>query len=229
MLIRLAIFVFSSALLIAQGVPSWVTEPKPEKGSVDSKQALRAAERDFSGPALEKLTPGQGTAGFAYATRRESLPFNESTLVIVGSVDSQQPYFNRSHSAVYSELNVKVSEVLKDENFLNGEPTVTVVRSGGALTLKNGKIVRSMNVEGENHLDLGRKYLLFLACKSESRACDVLTSWDLTSGKAVPLAIGDVQDLQRHRSVLAGMDESSFLETVRIAAEKVSKAVKAAR
>ena len=114
-------------------------------------------------------------------------PIDESALIVVGNVETVKAYLSNDKGAVYSEITVHVSDVLKataDLNVRNGDSIVTD-RLGGRVKYPNGQIVR-YGFSGQGSPAKGKNYLFFLS-RAEQGNYNILTAYELLGNKVQAL------------------------------------------
>jgi hypothetical protein len=147
--------------------------------------------------------------------RPPDIPILESRIVVVGEVLNSQAYLSNDKSGVYSEFNIRIEEVIKNNDFdtvIEGS-LITADRMGGLVKYPNGqKILYS--VDGKALLRKGRRYVLFLWNNDKSPNYYLLRGYELTATGALPLDGG---------KKFEGIDETNFKKTIREEIAKFSK------
>jgi len=150
-----------------------------------------------------------------YRVRTDALPVASSDVVVVGQVAGFQPFLSKDRTAIYTELYVRVERVFKGSDALNGA-TIVIPRRGGTLQLKTGRVVKGFAPQSEKSIELGTRYVLFLAYDQERDWFGVVKLWELQDGRVIPVSQDDMQDARAGRSKYSGMDETEFLEQLRL-------------
>jgi len=139
-----------------------------------------------------------------------------SNCVVVGTVASAKAFLTADRTWVYSDYEVKVESVLKQDSDSAVEEAGSLVtyRNGGALRFPSGKIMNFL-IMGHGFPAVGSRYVLFL-----SRYSDLLGRYYIWKG--YQLKDGLVYPLDVDRTVngkpfsqYEGMKEDVFLEKVR--------------
>lgn len=136
-----------------------------------------------------------------------ALPFSKSAAVIVGKVTDAHAHLSPDKTGIYSEFDVAVEEVIKNDSQapLSAGNTVAAQRPGGRLRLPTGQIQ-----EYETNLrplQVGCRYVLFLDRIDEDY--QVFTGYLLEAGKVSPLDTLPI--FARYK----GVAETTFLEELR--------------
>jgi len=120
-----------------------------------------------------------------FPTGTPSLPVSQSAAVIIGTVTKAQAHLSSDKSYVYSEFDVLVSEVIKDDGkspFVPGK-TVAVERPGGRVRVPSGHIHEYTTTL--NPLSVGSCYALFLTRRGDDY--HVFTGYKLEEGQVFPI------------------------------------------
>lgn len=197
----------------------------------DTKRRARGRRFDFNNPRLssEEIrqlelsedSPEISLSGpWTHAPVEPALPVGGSSTVLVGEVMDAKAYLSEDRTQVYSELTVKVAELLLDKSpsRISVGDAVAVTRIGGRVRLPSGEVLvrgqigRSMPRQGGN-------YLLFLSYSEEGGDFSLLTGYELLGGHVQPLdgmsvKGGKVPQFAGYE-VFAGADEGPFLMKVR--------------
>jgi hypothetical protein len=115
------------------------------------------------------------------------IPADNSDLIVEGRVIDSAAFLSNDKGAVYSEVIVQVSDVLKDTSYLNvrnGDSIVTE-RFGGRVKYPNGQIVR-YGIVGQGSPAKGKNYLFFLS-RAEQGNYNILTAYELQGNKVEAL------------------------------------------
>ena len=122
-----------------------------------------------------------------------ALPVDKSSVVLVGEIIDSKAYLSEDKTAVYSEFEVRIQAVLKNnsnQNLKAGE-SVAVERFGGRVRLPSGKLF----IAAVDNQDMPRargKYVLFLindfiGGKHSDDDFNILMGYELKGGKVFPL------------------------------------------
>ncbi|MDQ1638207.1 MAG: hypothetical protein QOF62_1546 [Pyrinomonadaceae bacterium] len=115
------------------------------------------------------------------------IPADKSDLIVEGRVIDSAAFLSNDKGAVYSEITVQVSDVLKNTtnlNVRNGDSIVTE-RFGGRVKYPNGQIVR-YGIIGQGSPAKGKNYLFFLS-RAEQGNYNILTAYELQGNKVQAL------------------------------------------
>lgn len=122
-----------------------------------------------------------------------ALPVIRSAAIVIGRITNAEAHLTADKTGVYSEFNVAIDVVVKNDegNVLDVGRTVLVERGGGRVKLPSGKIV----VSWTNRQDMprvGARYVLFLTHDFEIKGdmgkdFYILTGYELKDGLVFPL------------------------------------------
>ncbi|HEX8148300.1 MAG TPA: hypothetical protein VF591_14065 [Pyrinomonadaceae bacterium] len=148
---------------------------------------------------------------FDYGT--PALPVSRSAAVIVGTVTKAQAHLTADKSYAYSEFDVLVDEVVKDDaqSPISAGQTIPVERPGGRVLVAPGNIHEFRTTL--NPLEVGCRYALFLTRRGDDY--NVFTAYKLEAGKVFP-----VDD---YFKPLEGTSEEDFMRDLRQAASPDKK------
>lgn len=136
---------------------------------VDKSRIAKNQMYDRSGAGLayvwDTAPPGinETTVNTHWAVGRQSIPIGQCELVLLGVVRTASAHLSNDKSCVYSEYDIHIDEVLKNESgrTLSSGDRVTVEREGGEVRYPNGAIVQYL-FPGQGVLSIGGRYLLFV-------------------------------------------------------------------
>jgi hypothetical protein len=117
------------------------------------------ADSNPTGPAKETIYVIKD-----YADKIDPLPASRSAAVVIGTVLSSKAYVSKDRTYVYSDFQVHVDEVLKQDPQMNLVVGGRIVasRGGGTIHFPSGRINDYVN-HGEGMPAIGSQYLFFLA------------------------------------------------------------------
>ncbi len=139
-----------------------------------------------------------------------ALPILESDAIVIGKVDERQAFFSQDKTAVYSEAQFAVEQVLKAYGDVASGSAIVVQRTGGIVRFQDGSI-QTYRVPGEDWPLSQRRYLMFLK-RSQAGDFDILTGYELCGGITYPL--DGVQDKKLPFAAYSGMKEMDFMNIV---------------
>jgi len=158
----------------------------------------------------------------SHGPEEPAIPSTTSDAIVLGSITDQHAYISSDKTSVYSEVKVKVEEVLKAEPRypLTTGSTFEAERPGGAVRFPSGKILRR-GFLGRNLPQQGHRYLLFLIYNEEGQNFTILTGYKISAGHISPLdgVPESKEGFTQFRSYenFRGVEASAFLQTVRAA------------
>jgi hypothetical protein len=149
-----------------------------------------------------------------------TLPVRQSSAVIVGEVVRAQAYLSEDKTNVYSEFAVRVSEVLKDdtEGAIAVGDLIVVERQGGRVRYASGR-TETQAIAGQGAPQPGRQYVLFLGFNPYEAGTKsltgplgdmrrhILTGYELSEGKVLPLDTAGDFDEHRNKEVTVFLNE----------------------
>lgn len=141
-----------------------------------------------------------------------AFPVTQSSLIILGEVLDTQAHLSNDKYGVYTELTVRVNEVINNSTptrIAQGD-TITVEREGGIVQYSNGN-KRLYHLAGEGMPVIGRKYVLFLKAIERTADYEILTGYELSPTGVVPV------DNSWQFKPYEGYDVDAFLNAVRAA------------
>jgi hypothetical protein len=117
-----------------------------------------------------------------------AIPATESDVIIIGTITDIKAHISDDRTSVYSEMSVRVDEVLKENAgvSLSVGSTLDAERSGGAVRFPSGKILRRASL-GRNIPQSGRSYLFFLTYNEEAEDFSIITGFEVAGDRVVPL------------------------------------------
>ncbi|MDQ3805725.1 MAG: hypothetical protein M3416_18085 [Acidobacteriota bacterium] len=191
--------------------------PEPAEPEKRAKRKLKNSRYDRFGFAIEDPSPrtGEESLESEWQLHVESIPAAQSDSIVVGEVLSGEAHLSNDKAGVYSEFTVRIIEVIKSNNpsLLAPGNLIDIDRPGGFVRYPNGH-KRFYSVLGQNMPEIGRRYVLFLTASGQSPNYRLLTGYELGSDGVAPL------DNSTKMDVYKGVDETTFLKTVRDAVTK---------
>jgi hypothetical protein len=148
------------------------------------------------------------------------IPSSESAVIVSGTVIRMQPYLSEDRSRIYTEIAVKIEEVLKSDVTLSVGDLLIVDRLGGVLKLKSGHVVRyDISIKGLGKTRVGGRYVLFAQRVREGKDIDLIKGYELRDGKVFRLtedgSIGNILVSIKPGVPDVFSEERAFLEAVR--------------
>jgi hypothetical protein len=141
----------------------------------------------------------------------EQFPVSLSAAVIVGTVMNAQGFVSQDRTYVYSDFEVRVDEILKQDGKakLSVGKTVVVSRIGGSVYFPSGHMRKYM-VMGQGMPKIGSRYVLFLW-----KPDPAFPEYEILDGAAFELTGGLVYPLDEEGLKFEGMDSSAFLTEIK--------------
>ena len=120
-----------------------------------------------------------------------ALPVEKSQAVVMGTVIDAKAYLSEKKEAVYSEFDIQIERVFKNETGKELGPTISVERQGGIVRYPNG-FEKWVLVDGQGMPTPQKRYLFFLSYDvvgvfSQQSDLSILTAYELKDGLVFPL------------------------------------------
>jgi hypothetical protein len=160
--------------------------PEPADPKEKAKRKKKGEKYDHAvmpiNPAREEMEQNEY---IHFSPGTPPLPVSQSAAVIIGTVNKAQAHLSSDKSYVYSEFDVLVDEVLKDDaqSPITAGKTVAVERPGGRVKVPSGHIQKYRTTL--NPLSTGCRYVLFLTRRGEDY--HVFTGYRLEGGQVFPV------------------------------------------
>jgi len=183
--------------------------PPPQSGSPSGQNAR--SSHQYSPPVIGGAVTDETPAEAA-------LPTYNSDAVVIGNITSAAAYLSEDKTNVYSEFALQVSQVLKSPlSGLDPEVPLLVLRPGGGVRFPSGN-VKYVLVSGRGFPHVNKRYLLFLKYDNLSQSFYIVTGYELSDGKVVPLDSVPPGGSKAHPFAsyesYTGVNESKFLADV---------------
>jgi len=138
------------------------------------------------------------------------IPVSVSTAVVIGTILSGKCFVHKDHTFVYTDYQVNVDQVLKQDAGANisvgGE--LVAAREGGAVHFPSGHVTNFLTV-GHGLPEIGSQYILFLWKPIPS-----LPEYEIIFDAGYQLKNGRVYPLDDVNSQYVGVDVAVFLDEV---------------
>jgi hypothetical protein len=210
---------FESQFPIADYAAQEPAEPK--------QRARRQAKGKKFNNSLMTVTPSDTdrvtSSAEHWAEGLSAIPVDQSDVVVIAEVTDAQAYLSNDKTGVYSEFTVRIEDLLKNScsNPLAVGSLTTVERPGGRVRFPSGHIGQYFTV-GQGMPRAGRRYLLFITCKSQDQDFQILTGYELRGGH---ISLLDNPGQGHPISASQGKDEIPFLNEVRSAIANSSQTI----
>jgi hypothetical protein len=189
---------------------------KPYNGALRFRRGERYNSPNSTLPELGKDSAATSLVeGFDF--QPNPMPFDQSEVVVVGLIKSGQAHLSNDKRDIYSEFDLSVQEVIKNQKFpyLQTGETIAVERHGGAVQLPSGKVL----IRGAKDYSMplvGKRYLLFLNYYDSTEDYHIRTGYQLEGSHVYAL-----DDVNRHEEGLVrplreiGSSETVLLDRAR--------------
>jgi len=176
--------------------PTWARQQPPGTPQISTvTPEVRKNRSDaFNDPTGTRLRLGEksptgeevGTGSFADRGPVDPLPIAESTDIFVGAVTGYRAFFSSDHTAIYTELYVTATKVLKSHSQM-ATGDFTILESGGVLE-EAGKALHFPPTGGTiEYPDVNERYVFLLKHNPHLQSYDVLEAWRLQNDHAIPM------------------------------------------
>lgn len=167
----------------------------PATGPIDPKE--RAKRQNKGKKYNSRYTPpidearDQINATTDWEVGLSALPIDKSVAVILSRITDAKTYFSENQTNVYSEFEVRIEKVFKnEEGNLSVGSSVLVERAGGRVRFPSGKMMVSV-VSHQQMPHIGKQYLLFLTHDGPFGGVHedlfILTGYELRGDSVYPL------------------------------------------
>jgi hypothetical protein len=161
----------------------------------------------------DTIGPGVTVASFHYELPPgfPTLPVAQSDAVVIGEVTDAKAYVTSDKETVYSEFNVHIVKILKDDSQLPLPQSGSIVaeRPGGRVHYPSGHIGR-FSIAGWGMPQPTRQYVLFLTRNNDGETCHIVTGYELRDGRIFPLDRTTSSDTDFDSYI--NMDEAAFFK-----------------
>lgn len=151
-----------------------------------------------------------------------AIPAALSDAIVVGKVSNAQAFLSENKTSIYSEFDVNISEVLKNNSSksLNDDSKITISRGGGAVRFPSGKVIERLFAP-KPMPSVERNYIFFLKYNNEGEYYPIITAYEILDGQIIPLDGKGIngkipEQLAAHQSY-KGTSETDFLNLVQFA------------
>jgi hypothetical protein len=137
------------------------------------------------------------------------LPVEQSSAVVIASTLTRGAFLSNDKTGIYTELSIRIEEVLKgNPHLLQKDRVIDINRLGGVVRYSSGE-ESLFYIQGQEMPSAGRRYLFFLKAMPDNIDYQIITGYELSPSGVKAL------DLPRQFAQFNGLDESTFLSTVR--------------
>jgi len=152
----------------------------PEPQDPNEKASRRSKGKHFDNRGGVDEKPNHLSAGLInhWDMNLPPLPVKESTAVVIAETLNRGAFLSNDKMAVYTELAVKVEEVLKGSDLRKGQ-RIDINRLGGVVRYNTGE-ESLFFIAGQNMPDVGKRYLFFLKALADSPDFEIVTGYELS-------------------------------------------------
>lgn len=137
-----------------------------------------------------------------------ALPMEQSNAVVIADTLSRGAFLSNDKTGVYTELAVRIEQVVKGNDLLQEGRVIDINRPGGVVRYSSGE-ESLFYIEGQGMPIAGKRYLLFLKAIPDNIDFQIITGYELS-----PLGVRAL-DSPSQFAQFNGLDEITFLLTVR--------------
>jgi hypothetical protein len=177
------------SLIIEEDIPTADFDAPKLINSKEKEIRELRGKKYTSGIPLEKLEGENGILEDPDLYSVEpAFPVGQSDVIILGTVTDSRAFISNDKTAVYSEFQVTVDQIIKNDKnrSVTEKSNLVVERVGGNVRFPSGKIVR----RGEDGHNLPRKntqYFLFLKWEEEGKDFSIVTGYKVHGQTVYPL------------------------------------------
>lgn len=146
-------------------------------------QGAAGQKYPLTSPLADPLGPGIGCG-----TPRSDIPPAAGRIALTGTFTQHRSVLSASEFSLYTEITIRVDEVFDDRTASGAMPgrDITVLTSGGTVTLQSGRVLSHNTQPIEYSLQPGHRYLLFLTHQRTGDFYVVTNDWDISDGIVRP-------------------------------------------
>jgi len=206
--------------------------PDPKDSHKRAERTAKNNRYDKNDKNAKRLTelPSGGAVHGSEQPPPFAVPVKQSDAIVIGRVTKAQPYLTNTETGMYTELNVTVEEVLKNDGIPSAAigSSLVVDREAGAMRLHDGRVIYYETGGLGSVPRNGHRYLLFIKRIHDGTDITIITGYELRGGKVFPLdgeahvfdpATGQIT----RKAPFEGVEESSFLAIVQSAMANPSR------
>jgi hypothetical protein len=147
-----------------------------------------------------------------FAGKVDPLPAAQSAAVVIGTVLSGKAYVSKEHTFVYSDYQVKIDQILKQDPSANLTVggVLVAMRQGGTIRFPSGHVRHFIN-NAHGFPAIGAQYLFFLLRP------DAVPEYEMAIGATYELRGGRIYPLDDLSNEFDGVSEPDFQAKVQTA------------
>ncbi len=173
---------------------AWMLTPTPYGAwNQDISPALRAQRDRFwdqsapqrlplTAPNTDAMSVNSGQDGNGMGPEIKELP---NRVILTGTFTGHRSVLSASELSIYTEVTMHVDQVFEDQT-VSGHPfhdrDITLLLSGGTVTLRSGRILIHNTAPRRLFLQPSHKYLVVLSYHSEGDFYQYVDDWDVSDG-----------------------------------------------
>lgn len=189
--------------------------PKVDYDSPDPSDPAERTKRQNKGKHFDKgyisKKPTRYSSGLSnhWYAELPPLPVEQSSAVVIASTLSRAAFLSNDKTGIYTELSVRIEDVLKgDDDHPQKDRVIDINRPGGVVRYSSGE-ESLFHIEGYEMPSVGSRYLFFLKAMPDSADFQIITGYELSPSGVKAL------DWPGQFAQFNGLDEVTFLSTVR--------------
>jgi hypothetical protein len=146
---------------------------------------------------------------------RPEFPTDFTDTIILGTIQSAQPYLSNDRRSVYTEYTVRVDEKIAEVIPLIRGDTLFMGEMGGIGRLPDGRVLEE-DVRGlGTPLQVKAQYVLFLNYRDKAQYYRITKAWQLKNDRVIPTAEDDLALSKNGLFIYASMSAEQFLNIIR--------------
>lgn len=189
-----------------------VNYDSPEPANSDEKAKRKQRNKHYDGKGLVKQHASydsEVSENSEAFLNLPALPVAQSPVILTCVVLNSEAHLSNDKFAVYSEFNVQVETVLKGSvPTLPQTNSISVSRLGGKVHYPSGHNV-FYSILQQGMPAVGKRYLFFLKTTDDPQAYEIITGYDITGDRVIPLDYTPGGEASRQTA------STAFLNTVR--------------
>ena len=183
--------------------------PEPADPSEKTKRRNKSKHFDKLGGVSKEPTHYSAGLRNHWDINVPAFPVAQSNAVLIAQTIARGAFLSNDKGAVYTELSVKVEDVLQgNSDLLTKASRIDINRLGGVVHYRTGE-ESLFFINGQNMPNVGKRYLFFLKAITDSQDFQIITGYEL--GPSGVTALDSPPQFTQYN----GTDVSVFLNAVR--------------
>ena len=153
-------------------------------------------------------------SGGSFSPKTPEISEIPNRTIVTATFTSFQSVLTTSHHTVYTEIHLRVHEVLEGSQ-ASTDSFITVTVPGGAVRMPDGKIISYLTQPRDMFLQPGRTYILVLSYRPSGDFYLMGEDWDIFDGIAKPNSDIGKWTLEHGNSLFGGKATDEALRDLR--------------